>query len=52
MRRLATVGWDVGVVLTVVSIFLLIARIAGTASASNGVGEHIRQAGSLALSSH
>ena len=29
MGRLATVGWDVGVVLTVVSIFLLIARIVG-----------------------
>jgi hypothetical protein len=29
MSRLATVGWDVGVVLAVVSIFLLIARIAG-----------------------
>jgi hypothetical protein len=27
MGKLATVGWDVGVVLTVVSIFLLIARI-------------------------
>jgi hypothetical protein len=29
MGRLATPGWDVGVVLTVVSIFLLIARIVG-----------------------
>jgi hypothetical protein len=29
MGRLATLGWDVGVVLTVVSIFLLIARIVG-----------------------
>jgi hypothetical protein len=29
MGRLATVGWDVGVVLTVVSIFLLVARIVG-----------------------
>src|ERR1700745_925927 len=27
--RLATVGWDVGVVLTVVSIFLIVARIVG-----------------------
>jgi hypothetical protein len=29
MVRLATLGWDVGVVLTGVSVFLLIARIAG-----------------------
>ena len=29
LGRLATVGWDVGVVLTAVSIFLLIARIVG-----------------------
>jgi hypothetical protein len=29
MGKLATVGGDVGVVLTVVSIFLLIARIVG-----------------------
>ena len=51
MGRLATVGWDVGVVLTVVSIFLLIARIVGTASASNGVGEDVRHVGSFGLSS-
>jgi hypothetical protein len=51
MGRLATVGWDVGVVLTVVSIFLLIARLWGTASASNGVGEDVRQVGSFGLSS-
>src|SRR5215467_1727406 len=29
LGRLATVGWDVGIVLTVVSIFLLITRIVG-----------------------